>query len=135
MRARQAKPQVRRFNAAGPATCVYKRWSPRGERGDGEVVRRGLVGHGEAGQASASPRTTVTREELEGLQPLEEFLALVVTETLETTGLADTDVGHQSTGLDLPETREGLEHGDHLHLPHRLVSRGLIKQFLQRQGP
>ena len=96
------------------------------------------------GPAAAEPEGGVRGDELGGKRALagppgpmstkisgsarslfEQRLTLLGTEPLEPAAVADADGLHQAACLDLPQTGQGLENGDHLHFPDGLVGVGL----------
>ncbi len=62
----------------------------------------------------------------------EQRLSLVLPETLDAAGLADAEGNHETTGLDLPQTGERLEHGDDLSVSHYFVPATLLQQLRER---
>src|SRR5580698_2813496 len=63
----------------------------------------------------------------------EQRLALLGAEPLEPAAVADADGLHEAARLDLAQTGQGFENGDHLHLSDGLVGVRLLEEVCQRQ--
>src|SRR5690625_3319029 len=72
-------------------------------------------------------RRSVDRE----VEPLEQCPALAVTETTQTTGGCDLQLGDDLLGLDLADLGQGLEQRRDLHLAQDLVALGGLEHLLE----
>jgi len=62
----------------------------------------------------------------------EQRFALLRAEARDTTGLADPDLFHDATGLDLAHAWQRLEQREDLELAHHIVALGLGEHFRKR---
>jgi hypothetical protein len=84
------------------------------------------------GETTAGPGGAAARRERASAQLFQQFAALLVPQPLDASRVADADLVHDATSLDLPETRQALEYGKHLHLAYDLIGLALVKKVLQR---
>src|SRR5579863_3389875 len=65
----------------------------------------------------------------------QQSVALIGTEALQPTALTDSHRLHETSGLDLAESGERLEHRQHLHLANGLVLLGTTEKLGKGDGP